>query len=389
LTRFLTEDDAVIFAIEIIFWYIKLYMSRSNNIRKKGKVIVAMSGGVDSSVSAALLKRAGFDATGMYMKCWSAEDPFGENCTSSDDERMARLAAAKIGIPFYSLNLVKEYKERVVEYFLNGYRKGITPNPDVMCNKEIKFGLFFDKAMALGADYIATGHYARLRSPGGELRRGKARIFQAKDKNKDQSYFLSFIKPEVLEHVMFPIGEYTKPEVRQMARRFGLPNAERKDSQGICFVGKIDFVEFLKQYIPPKKGNIVDKEGNVLGQHEGAFYYTIGQRKGIQLSGGPYFVVGKDLEQNRLVVSKDEQDLYGKEITLKDMNWFANIDRKGPIEIEAQIRYRQKPAASMLHLDSAGKKCTLVCKEPQRAITPGQLAVLYRNSQMLAGGVIV
>src|SRR3990167_8880129 len=201
-------------------------MSRNSTAKKK-KVIVAMSGGVDSSVSAALLKKAGFDVIGIFMKCWSADDPMGENCTSSDDERMARLAAHKIGIPFYSLNFIKEYKERVVNYMLEGYRKGITPNPDVMCNKHIKFGLFFEKAMKLGADYVATGHYARLRreirNPTHSISSGQAseiRILQGIDKNKDQSYFLSSIKKEVLPHVLFPIGEYTKPQVRELAKKF-------------------------------------------------------------------------------------------------------------------------------------------------------------------------
>lgn len=351
--------------------------------RKKAKVIVAISGGVDSSVSAALLKRAGFDVTGMYMKCWSAEDPFGENCTSTDDERMARLVAAKIGIPFYALNLVQEYKERVVQYLLDGYRKGITPNPDVMCNKEIKFGLFFDKAMVLGVDYVATGHYARLRR---EARNSKheIRILQARDQNKDQSYFLSMVKPKILERVLFPIGEYTKPEVRAMARKFGLPNAERKDSQGICFVGKVDFVEFLKQYIPPKKGNIVDKEGNVLGQHDGAFYYTIGQRKGLGLAGGPYFVADKDVRKNVVMVSRDENDLFQKEVKIKNINWF---DKPAGQDVSARIRYRQEPAPGMLSIDKSGT-VTLIFTNPQRAVTAGQMAVLYRGEQMLAGGII-
>jgi len=336
-----------------------------------------MSGGVDSSVSAALLKRAGFDVTGMFMKCWSADDPFGENCTSTDDERMARLAAEKIGIPFYSLNLVKEYKKRVVEYLLDGYRTGITPNPDVMCNKEIKFGLFFDKAMELGADFVATGHYARVIA---------GKIYTGKDANKDQSYFLSFIKPEVLERVMFPIGEYTKPEVRALARKFGLPNAERKDSQGICFVGKVDFVEFLKQYIPPKKGDVVDTNGKVLGQHEGAFYYTIGQRKGLGLSGGPYFIIDKDVQKNTIVVSKNENDLLKKEVQIKHINWFSLPTQE---EVTCRVRYRQAPAPGIFHVDKSAQTGTLVFSSPQRAITPGQMAVLYQGDQMLAGGIIV
>jgi len=350
-------------------------------MRAKNRVIVAMSGGVDSSVSAALLKKRGFDVTGMFMKCWSADDPFGENCTSSDDERMARLAAIRIGIPFYSVNLVKEYKEKVVKYLLDGYKKGITPNPDVMCNKEIKFGLFFEKAMDLGADFVATGHYARLRQGSG----GQAQILQAKDENKDQSYFLSFINPKLLPKILFPIGEYKKTEVRELARKFGLPNAERKDSQGVCFVGKIDFAEFLKQYIPSKPGKIVDTDGNTLGEHEGAFYYTIGQRKGIGLSGGPYYVVDTNLKKNLVIVSKDERDLYRSEVKVKNLNWFSKPTNQN---ISASIRYRQSPAPGTFSIDKFGKVGKLVFKEPQRAVTPGQLAVIYEGDQMLAGGVI-
>src|SRR3989338_4332849 len=261
--------------------------------KKKEKVFVAMSGGVDSSVSAALLKRDGFDAVGVYMKCWQD----GEACTYQDDEISARLAASHRSIPFYTWNFLKEYKERVVDYMLKGYADGVTPNPDMMCNKEIKFGLFFEKARKLGVDRVATGHYARIQ---------EGRLLEGKDKNKDQSYFLSFIKPEVLPYILFPIGEYAKPQVREFARKFGLPNAERKDSQGICFVGKVDVSDFLKHYIAQRPGEIVDVAGHALGTHEGVMYYTIGQRSGLGLSGGPYYVANKDLAQNRLVGAKDE-----------------------------------------------------------------------------------
>lgn len=342
------------------------------------RVIVAMSGGVDSSVAAALLKRAGFNVTGMFIKCWNASDPLGENCTSSDDERMARLVAEKIGIPFYSINLVKEYKKRVVEYMLGGYKTGITPNPDVICNKEIKFGLFFDKAMELGADYVATGHYARVK---------EEKIYAGKDKNKDQSYFLSFIKPEVLERVLFPIGNYTKAEVRALARKFELPNAERKSSQGICFIGKVDFAEFLKQYIPPKKGKIVDTQGNVLGEHEGAWYYTIGQRQGLGLSGGPYFVVEKDVKRNIVVVSKNENDLRKDTVSLENINWFVDPAEVGAKEIAVKLRYRQVSAPAQIQKRDK-KQVVLTFQNPQRAITPGQLGVLYSGDQLLAAGVI-
>jgi tRNA-uridine 2-sulfurtransferase len=348
---------------------------------KKLKVFVAMSGGVDSSVAAALLKRGGFDVVGVYMKCWQD----GEACTSQDDERSARLAADHLGIPFYAWNFLKEYKERVVDYMLKGYADGLTPNPDMMCNKEIKFGLFFEKARRLGADYIATGHYARLRR---EIRNSKSeiRILEAVDKNKDQSYFLSFIKPEVLSRVVFPVGEYTKPQVRELARKFGLPNAERKDSQGICFVGKVDVTDFLKKYIAPRKGEIVDMAGNVLGTHEGSVYYTIGQRSGLGLSGGPYYVVSKDQAANEILVTKDEQDLQRKDVIIRDMNWMA-LQPAEPMEVTARIRYRQdRVLATLIPRDD--KDFHLVFQEPQRAVTPGQFAVLYLNETLIGGGVI-
>ncbi|TSC56351.1 MAG: tRNA-specific 2-thiouridylase [Parcubacteria group bacterium Greene0714_21] len=349
-------------------------------VKKNPKVFVAMSGGVDSSVAAALLKRDGFSVVGVYMKCWIATDPLYQGCTSVDDERSARLAAAHLKIPFYTWNFIKEYKKRVVEYMLEGYGKGITPNPDIMCNKEIKFGLFFDKAMKLGADFIATGHYARLE-------RGK--LLQAKDKNKDQSYFLSFIKPEVLSRTLFPIGNYTKPEVREMARKLGLPNAERKDSQGICFIGKVDFNEFLKQHIISDPGEIVDTVGTVLGKHDGLALYTIGQRKGIGLSGGPYYVVRKDFEKNRLIVSKNEKDLQANELLLSNVNWFEKPESFPMENIQARIRYRQPTSkASVVPVEGEKGLYRLVFSEPQRAVTAGQFVVLYKGEELLGGGVI-
>ncbi len=351
--------------------------------KKKEKIFVAMSGGVDSSVAAALLKRDGFHVVGVYMKCWQE----GQACTSQDDERSARLAADHLGIPFYTWNFLKEYREKVVDYMLKGYAEGVTPNPDMMCNKEIKFGLFFEKARRLGADYIATGHYARLRR---EIRNPKSaiRILEAVDKNKDQSYFLSFIKPEVLSRVLFPVGEYTKPQVRELARKFGLPNAERKDSQGICFVGKVDVADFLKQYIAPRKGEIVDMAGKVLGVHEGAAYYTIGQRSGLRLSGGPWYVEGKDIKENRVVVSKEEKDLYSKELLVKDINWISFLPGSDQFTVSARIRYRQDAVPATIFPLEKGKSVRLVFENPQRAITPGQFAVLYQGDTLLAGGVI-
>lgn len=346
-------------------------------------VFVAMSGGVDSSVAAALLKRDGFRVVGVYMKCWTADDLFSKGCTSLDDERSARLAASHLDISFYTWNFIKEYRQRVVEYMLDGYKRGVTPNPDIMCNKEIKFGLFFEKAMQLGADFIATGHYARLcRGLGGQ-----ARIFEAKDKNKDQSYFLSFIKPEVLSRTLFPIGDYTKPEVREMARKLGLPNAERKDSQGICFIGKVDFDAFLKQHILADAGEIVNTAGKVLGTHEGLWYYTIGQRKGIKLSRGPYYVAKKDFENNRLIVTKNEKELDAQELLLRNVNWFVDPFSFPLQGVEARIRYRQ-PTAKVKVLQVQPGLYKLMFEKPQRAVTPGQFGVIYQKDQLIGGGVI-
>lgn len=333
-----------------------------------------MSGGVDSSVAVALLKKRGFKATGIFLKCWSAD--LHASCTAQDDERHARMASHHLGIPFYSLNLIEEYKKRVVDYMLEGYRRGITPNPDMMCNREIKFGLFVEKAMLLGADYVATGHYARVKD--GKLLRGR-------DKNKDQSYFLSFIRPEVLKKTLFPIGEYQKSEVRKMARAFGLQNAERKDSQGICFIGNVNFPQFLRSAMPLAKGFIVDTKGNVLGSHEGSQYYTIGQRKGIGLAGGPWYVVSKDTERNLVVVTKKEKEILQKELSLEDTNFFQETDAD-QIRVQAAIRYRQPPAQATLQKKENGWR--LVFDELQRAVTPGQFAVLYKGEELLGGGII-
>ena len=342
--------------------------------KKKVKVFVAMSGGVDSSVAAALLKRGGFDVVGVYMKCWQE----GEACTSQEDERSARLAAAHLGIPFYTWNFLKEYREKVVDYMLKGYEDGITPNPDMMCNKEIKFGLFFEKARKLGADKVATGHYARMR---------EGRLLEGKDKNKDQSYFLSFIKPEVLPYVLFPIGEYTKPQVRLLAKKFGLPNAERKESQGICFIGKLDFTDFLKQHIPLESGNIIDTKGTVLGKHQGLALYTIGQRKEIRLSGGPWYVAEKDHKTSTLIVSKDEKELGKKEAQVTDMNWLSDISSEESQTVDVKIRYRTSSVPATLSQVSP-TSYKLVFSDSQRAVTPGQFAVLYKGEQLLGGGVI-
>lgn len=394
---------------------------RKTICREQGRtVFVGMSGGVDSSVAAALLKKAGFDVVGVYMKCWVD----GASCTTEDDERSARVAADHLGIPFYTWNFLAEYREKVVEYMLAGYRQGITPNPDMMCNKEIKFGLFFEKAMRLGADFVATGHYARIRrypfqriggSPipaiGDRLlsRRenfhfvknqasrasegfsgkdiGFFALMKGIDENKDQSYFLSFIKPEVLSRVLFPVGEFTKPKIREYAEKIGLPNAKRKDSQGICFVGKVEVGDFLRKYIKNEEGDIVDEHGKVLGKHDGAWFYTIGQRDGLGLSGGPYYVTGKDMEKNIVMVAREEDGIMQNEIFVKNMNWFKK-PLENLFEAQAKFRYRQEDVPVLVVVQGDGS-VKITAKTPQRAITPGQFAVLYDNDRVLGGGIIV
>ncbi|MDP2736079.1 MAG: tRNA 2-thiouridine(34) synthase MnmA, partial [bacterium] len=282
--------------------------------KKKKTVYVGMSGGVDSSVAAALLKKAGFDVVAVYMKCWTE----GLSCTTQEDERSARLAASHLNIPLYTWNFIEEYQEKVVDYMLKGYRRGVTPNPDIMCNREIKFGLFFRKAMELGADYVATGHYARTKKRGG----GYA-LLKGKDEEKDQSYFLSMVEQSAMSRVFFPVGEYAKPQVRAFARKLGLPNAERKDSQGICFIGKVEIGDFLRLHIAPLAGAIVSVAGEVLGEHDGVQYYTVGQRQGLGLAGGPYYVVSKDSASNTLMVSRSEEDVMQGEMRVSGVNWLS------------------------------------------------------------------
>lgn len=377
----------------------------NSNISKK--VIVAMSGGVDSSVSAALLKRAGFSVTGVFMKCW--DDPnmkFG--CTAEEDEYEARRAAARIGIPIFTLDFVQEYKEKVLDYFVREYAAGRTPNPDVMCNKEIKFGLFFKKAREeLGADFVATGHYARLCREFSIRRladqffplRGIWRshdkfqkqltLFKGKDKNKDQSYFLYTLKQEQLPHIIFPVGAYKKDKVRALARNFDLPNAERKDSQGICFLGKISVQDFLEQYIPASPGNILDESGRGIGVHQGLHRFTIGQRHGVGVGGGkPYYVFAKDYKTNTLRVSFGESSaLYSKALIISDVHWINKAPAL-PLACSAKIRYRQPDQCVMLDLDGSGRLQARF-KKDQRASASGQSVVFYKGDQCLGGGVIV
>ena len=355
---------------------------------KNIKVIVAMSGGVDSSVSAALLKEAGYDVRGVFMRCWDPNEFVPGQCTVEEDEYWARKVAQFLGIPFNAVDLVKEYKEKVIDYFIAEYKAGRTPNPDVMCNDQIKFGVFFDKMVnEFGADYMATGHYARLqRTTNNEQRIVK--LLKGKDSNKDQTYFLYRVKEEQLARTMFPIGEYTKKEVRELARKFDLPNYDKKDSQGICFIGKIDVAEFLKKYIPQKKCVIATTDGKKIGEHEGVQYYTIGQRKGIGIGGGvPYYVVDKNIKTNTLVVGvKYAEELLTNQLTIEDVNWISKKP-KLPGKYEASIRYRQEPQEVEVS-ESKNGYLQLNFKNPQRAVTSGQSAVIYDGDVVLGGGII-
>lgn len=376
-------------------------------------VFAAMSGGVDSSVAAALFQKAGFGVVGVYMKQWSEpviqKDRYGfpvaaEHCASETDAEDARRVAEKLGIPFYVWDFEDAYKERVATYMIEEYRSGRTPNPDVMCNKEIKFGLFFERARKLGADYIATGHYARLwrEVPNSKIQtpnkfqstklknRTTYKLLRAKDKNKDQSYFLWTLTQEQLRHCLFPIGDYLKPEVRELARDLGLPTAEKKDSQGLCFVGQVDMQEFLRTYIPASPGVIVTSSGKAIGRHEGLPFYTIGQRHGIEIGGGiPYYVAAKDTHTNTLTVAEGPYDdaLFSQELTVRSVNWISGEVPKLPLHCHARIRYRQ-PLQRCALLKASSYKLKAHFADPQRAVTPGQSIVFYKGEEMLGGGTI-
>lgn len=351
------------------------------------KVIVGLSGGVDSSVTAALLKERGFDVRGVYMKNWHSDDPkFQGVCPWEDDLRDARTVAAQLDIPFAVWNFEKEYHDRVVRYFFDEYKNGRTPNPDVMCNKEIKFHVFLEKALKMGADYIATGHYARIKKmPKSEL---TPQLLAGLDSNKDQSYFLWAIDKKILSRIIMPIGDYTKPQVRQLAKRFGLSTAEKKDSQGICFIGPIDVKEYLKTELPVKKGKLISIDGKVVGEHDGVWFYTEGQRAGIGTVGGgvPYYVVAKKIKTNELIVAPRKNSyLFARALVVSELNWLVDA-LPHSFRAQARIRYRHSlvPVSVKVQRHQAVVKFDL----PQRAITPGQSIVFYRRNVVLGGGVI-
>lgn len=374
------------------------------------KVFVGMSGGVDSSVVAALLVQQGYEVTGVYMKNWTEDLP-GMRCPWADDLADAKRVAVRLGIPFKVYDFQKEYKHAVVDYMLSEYKNGRTPNPDIMCNQEVKFKLFLETALEDGADMIATGHYARVEHTGGaaELAALKkssaiqdesallsglakapsspnsARLLRARDDNKDQTYFLYRVTGEALSRTLFPLGDYTKAEVRQMAKERGLWTASKKESMGICFVGQVGIREFLSEYVTTEPGDIIDKQtGAVVGRHDGAIFYTLGQRHGLSVGGGlPYYVVGKDITKNEVYVSRsfDDENFWRQDIRLSDIHWINQPPADG-VKIQTRLRHRgalidATYSASTLHLASA-----------ERAVAPGQSAVLYDGDVCLGGGII-
>lgn len=349
------------------------------------KVICAMSGGIDSSVAAALLKRAGFDVIGVFMKFWSepSKDSLvgaSNRCCSPEAELRARKVAKILKIPFYVFDFSKEFKKKVVDYFLKSLKMGETPNPCVICNKEIKFGILLKKALNLGLDYVATGHYARVKKVKNEFH-----LFSAKDKEKDQSYFLWMLNQRQLSKILFPIGNLKRKQVENLAQKFNLPVLDAKKSVEICFV-RNTLNDFLKKYLKEKPGKIVDQDGKILGEHRGLWFYTIGQRKGLFLPKGPWWVLKKDLRKNLLIVTKKKEDLLKKDLICHKVNWIGKIS-KFPLEVLAKIRYQSDLAKAKV-FPISNQKYKVEFSLPQRAITAGQSIVFYKKDRVLGGGII-
>ncbi|MEO5667749.1 MAG: tRNA 2-thiouridine(34) synthase MnmA [Bdellovibrionota bacterium] len=352
------------------------------------RVVVGMSGGVDSSVTAALLKEQGHDVIGLFMKNWEELDADGVCSSAQDFEDVVRVCE-KLDVPYFSVEFIKEYRDNVFRQFLEQYEAGYTPNPDILCNKEIKFDVFMKRAMELGADYFATGHYARvLRSDGGGVMLGRG-----VDTGKDQSYFLHAVNSEALSKVLFPVGELQKSEVREIARRYDLATKDKKDSTGICFIGERDFREFLSRYVPAKPGAFRNLAGERVGEHVGSAFYTLGQRKGLGLGGQgePWFVVAKDQNSNTVYVERgtEHSALYSRELWAKNPTWISSdpCAETGTFEGTAKVRYRQQDQVCQVSKTEDG--CYLVrFKDEQRAVTPGQFVVFYNGDACLGGAVI-
>lgn len=353
------------------------------------RVIVGLSGGVDSSVAALLLKQQGFQVEALFMKNWT-EDDSDRHCPAAQDYEDAQKVCERLQIPLHHVNFSKEYWDNVFEHCLNEFHKGNTPNPDILCNREIKFNVFLQHALELGADFIATGHYAQI-----EKRDGRYELVKALDKHKDQTYFLYTLNQKALSKTLFPIGHLNKKEVREIAKRYDLSTSEKKDSTGICFIGERNFKQFLSQYLPKKPGPMVTTEGQSVGKHDGLCFYTIGQRSGLGIGGqagcdsAPWYVVAKDIPNNTLVVTQghDHPLLFRESLKAHDLHWITSTPDVNSLHCQAKIRYGQTEVPCKLTLtdQTSGQ---VIFETPQRAITPGQSVVFYQQQQCLGGGVI-
>ena len=381
-------------------------------MNKKQKVYVGVSGGVDSSVALALLKEQGYDVTGVFLRVWQADFL---PCDWKEERRSAMRVCATLGVPFITLDCQEEYKKEVVDYMIAEYSAGRVPNPDVFCNKFVKFGVFLKKALEMGADFIATGHYARKFSlahssasglyplSGGSddtsasecAQENFFQLCESVDLNKDQSYFLYTLNQHQLSHTLFPVGHFTKPEVRKLAKKFGLSTAEKKDSQGLCFIGKVDMKDFLKHFIQSKEGDVLNTKGEVIGRHDGAIFYTIGQRHGFDVikkssESGASFVVSKDIEKNTITVEDRESErntTYStKEIILKNINFISGVEPGFPLKAQVRIRYRQEKQSCVVL--KTGESYKIIFDAPQSGVAIGQSAVLYDGEICLGGGII-
>lgn len=373
------------------------------------RVFVGMSGGVDSSVTAALLVEQGYDVTGVYMKNWSQDLP-GMECPWKEDLADAKRVAVQLGIDFEVYDFEREYEQKVVDYMLDEYRAGRTPNPDIMCNQEVKFRLFLDTALERGADLIATGHYARVEnfaqsaskeiSPPESTKKSvslgekaatidrqnaNARLLMARDASKDQTYFLYRVTGAALNHTLFPLGDFTKPEVRELAKARGLWTARKKESMGVCFVGNVGMRDFLSQYVTTRPGDIVDRQtGVILGRHDGAIFYTLGQRHGLDIGGDlPYYVVGKNMDKNEVYVSQNINDnaMWRRDLRLENLHWINESPLAGD---DLRVRLRHRGELKKCVLNGANLQLT----DPERAVAAGQSAVIYCGDEVLGGGIV-
>ncbi|MDH5409370.1 MAG: tRNA 2-thiouridine(34) synthase MnmA [Gammaproteobacteria bacterium] len=360
-----------------------------SSAEKNKPIIVGMSGGVDSSVTALLLKQQGYDVHGVFMKNWEGDDK-DDYCAAEEDLSDATKVCEQIGISIQGVNFADQYWDRVFNYFLEEYKAGRTPNPDVLCNKEIKFSAFLDYALQQGAERIATGHYARI-----DERDGEYFLLRGKDTDKDQSYFLYMLSQDQLAHSLFPIGELEKPKVRELAEQNHLATFNKKDSTGICFIGERDFKNFLQQYLPAQPGEIKTPDGDVIGKHDGLMYYTLGQRQGLGIGGlkkydnQPWYVADKDLENNILIVVQghDHPLLLSRSLDAANLLWVSGKQPALPLKCTAKTRYRQQDAACTIE-KIENKQCNVVFDEPQWAVTPGQSVVFYDGEVCLGGGII-